>query len=208
MIKLTRYDQIVIVAITMSITFDEHKFPFNLEGYLETKQINQLKKDIKNNHKQRNIPNLWKITREGNSHTSNVLHLSPTEYYAGDSRTTLQSDFVTNYIPSFLIYASCIRKAIIKSYKSQENDPEDTDHDKTLYTGIISFRGLYGGDEYIGIFNVTIDDYLHYTEIGEYGHVESGRFYYNEGIDEYLKEENFNEERDRYYPAKIIKLLI
>jgi hypothetical protein len=43
----------------------------------------------------------------------------------------------------------------------------------------------------VGVFTITIDDYLVYTQVNNYGNVWSTKFYYEKRIDEYLGRNNF-----------------
>ena len=121
--------------------------------------------------------------------------------------TPLSSDaneqWATNWIPSLLIYGYAINKYLLATH-GEEDKPRVFDVRHVQFTVDNPYRPG------IGAFTTTIDDYLQYTEIDDYGVVIRGRFEYTRGLkslSRYFVDENWQGGRERYYPKKVLEFL-
>ena len=111
--------------------------------------------------------------------------------------------WATNWIPSLLIYGYAINKYLLATH-GEEDKPRVFEVCHVQFTVDNPHRPG------AGVFTTTIDDYLQYTEINDYGYVIRGRFSYTEDLNSlsrHFADENWQGDRQRYYPKKVLELL-
>lgn len=151
----------------------------------------------KNLHKKYNVESKWYLKPA-------ELELEPGEPVKWVMLPLESEDnrFVTNYIPSLLIYGNCI-----SSYSSGMSSHNQYDEKKSLSStfeeGFVCFKGVYDEPvKYIGILAITADDNLRYTEMAGKT-IWYGTFHYTKDISSYLLPINFPYGPKRYFPTNM-----